>query len=154
LKKFKFSLQPVDKYKRTIEKLQMGELRRARASLRELEEHRDNLLRELEESGARRADELERGLPAEEFIAYDRYFRRLREQCEDLAPKILRAQREVTEREAALIRTKNELKAYAKLRDREFSEWRADVAAEEAQIIGEFVSFTVSAPEAPTAAAR
>jgi flagellar export protein FliJ len=124
----------------------MGELRRAREALRELEELRDTLTRELRDAEARRAEELGRGLGAEEFIAYDRYFNRLRGTALALAPRIARAAREVTEREAALIRTKNELKAYAKLRDEELSEWKSEAAAEDALVIGEYVSFNVSTP--------
>jgi flagellar export protein FliJ len=146
MKKFKFSLQSVDKYKRTVEKLQMGELRRAREVMRELEERRDAFTRELETTEARRAEELDRGLAAEEFVAYDRYFYRLRSARTALAPRIARAAREVTEREAALVRTKNELKAYAKLRDEELSEWKGEAAAEDALVIGEYVSFNVSTP--------
>jgi flagellar export protein FliJ len=145
MKKFKFSLQPVDKYKRTVEKLQMGELRRARAALRELQDRRDAFTRELEYSEARRAEELSRGLAPEEFVAYDRYFNRLRSARASLAPRIARAEREVAEREAALIRTKNELKAYERLRDEELSEWKSEAAAEEALVVGEYVSFNVSA---------
>jgi flagellar export protein FliJ len=146
LKKFKFSLQAVDKYKRTVEKLQAGELRRAREGLRALEARRAGLLQELAESGARRAEELERGLPPEEFAAYDRYFVHMRGLGSELAPRIARAEREVQEREASLIRTKNELKAYSKLRDREFLEWSAEAAAEESRIIGEFVAFNTAVP--------
>ncbi|MDR2421728.1 MAG: flagellar FliJ family protein [Oscillospiraceae bacterium] len=149
MKKFKFSLQSVDKYKRTVEKLQMGELRRARESLRELDARRDSFTRALSAAREEREGGLSDGLTAEELLAYDRYFGRIRELYAALAPRIARAEREVAEREAALIRTKNELKAYAKLRDRELAEWRSEAAAEEALAIGERVAFGVAAPGSP-----
>jgi flagellar FliJ protein len=147
MKKFKFSIEPVDKYKRTVEKLQTGELRRAREALAALEKRREDLIREFSDTTAARETEMKSGLSVEDFLMYDRYFERLRRERAALSPRIARAKREVTEREAQLIRTKNELKAYGKLRSREVEAYNREVAAEEAQIINEFVSFNVTTGE-------
>ncbi|MDR2357757.1 MAG: flagellar export protein FliJ [Oscillospiraceae bacterium] len=144
MKKFKFTLESVERYKKTVEKLQRAELKEAQNALRDAY-RRDGELAESFESGRQqRAAELRGGATsAERLVAYDRFFTRVRDARAKVASEIERAALEVGKREAALLATMRELKVYKKLRGRQYAEYMTQMRAEDEKNVGDLVSFDV-----------
>ena len=145
MKKFAFTLQTVNDYKLTVEKTQKAALANAEALLRALyaEEKRldDSFLRN---SAAREAQLDDKTADAQTLEAYDAFFRYINEEKKKLALKIINAEATRLRCMEALIVTMKELKAYDKLRDRQYQEYLRDVAAEEEKELGDIISFSVA----------
>ena len=144
MKKFKFTLQPLFNYKKTVERLQKADLRRAQQALRELLDEEQRLLR----AYANNERSLERALKRNEYVAdalieHDVYFRFLRDALKEIRERIAEAEEVVRKCQERLIITMKELKTYAKLRDEQFQRYRKEVQAEEDKEIGDLVSFNV-----------
>jgi flagellar export protein FliJ len=78
-----------------------------------------------------------------EFLAYDRFFEGVRDARERLAPRIRRAEDEVTACMTRLITTMKELKVYKKLRETQYQAYRKEAEAEEEKSISDLLSFNV-----------
>ena len=144
MKKFAFTLQTVYDYKLTVEKTQKADLARANTILRELQEALSALEESFRRNSEARDDELARGeCDVRRLEEYDAFFRRVHEDREDLKTKILAAEKERDRCRDLLIATMKELKAYVKLRDKQYEQYLKDVAAEEEKALGDIVSFSV-----------
>lgn len=145
MKKFAFTLQTVFDYKLTVEKTQKADLAKAEAVLRDLYAA-DKKLDEtfLRNSEARESQLENKTADAQTLEAYDAFFRHLREEKKKLAVKIKNAEAVKLRCQEALIVTMKELKAYNKLRDKQYQEYLKDVAAEEEKELGDIISFSVA----------
>lgn len=143
MKKFQFTLQSVYEYKQTVEKNQKADLNRAETLLRELREKERVLDETFERSCVERDAVLEKRVDiVSNLEKYDAFFRRLREEKESLAVKIINAEEVKARCQAALVATMKELKTYKKLRDEQYERYLKEVESEEEKAIGDIVSFS------------
>jgi len=148
MKKFKFTLQPVFNYKKTVEKLQKADLKKAQQALRELLDEEQRLLR----AYADNERSLKRALTRNENLAaalpeHDAYFRYLRDALKELRERIALAEEIVAKCQERLIKTMKELKTYTKLRDEQYQKYLKEVQAEEDKEMGDLVSFNTISEE-------
>jgi len=148
MKRFKFTLQPLYKYKLTVERLQKAELRRAQIALQELLDEEQRLLlawasneRSLEEA-LRKGENV-----GDALIEHDGYFRFLRDELVAIRKKIVMAEEVVRQCQERLILTMRELKTYLKLRDEQYQAYLKEVQAEEAKEMDDLVSYKVISEE-------
>ena len=144
MKKFKFKLQPLVKYKETIERMQKEELKRAQEALRELQQEEQRLL----QAYADNERSLEEALEKNENIAqvlseHDHYFRYLRDAIKEVRAKIVKAEQVVVNCQEKLIITMKELKTYDKLREEQYQEYLMEAKAETEKEMDDIVSFKV-----------
>ena len=144
MKRFKFSLQALFNYKKTVEKTQKAELQIAQQRLRELlaEERR------LEDAYDRNERSLEKALRENLDLAtalseHDAYFRYLRDALKELRVRIAAAEEYKDECQARLLGTMKEIKTYTKLREEQFAAYRKELQAEDDKEMGDIVSFNV-----------
>ncbi|MDR3278380.1 MAG: flagellar FliJ family protein [Oscillospiraceae bacterium] len=144
MRKFVFSLEPVNRYKLTVEKLQRAELKTAQEALKLLLLEDEALVNAFERARDELLGILADGAPdVNEFLAYDRFFAGVRDARERLEPRIRRAEDEVTACMTRLITTMKELKVYKKLRDAQYQTYRKEAEAEDEKSIGDLLSFNV-----------
>ena len=142
MKKFQFTLQPLYKYKLTVEKLQKAELRKAQQALRELLEEEERLLR----AYAGNEQSLERALRENINVGmalseHDVFFRFLRDALKEIRSRIIEAEELVRQCQELLIITMKELKTYIKLRNEQYGEYMKEVQIEEDKNMSDLVSF-------------
>jgi len=149
MKKFKFTLQSLYNYKLTVEKLQRAELVKAQQALQLLLSEEKRLIQAQIDTKMSLEIALEKG---ENIVAalteHDSYFRFLRDSLVDVRKKIVIAEEVVRKCQEKLITTMRELKAYDKLRDEQYEEYKMEVQAEEAKVMDDLVSFKVISEEA------
>ena len=148
MKKFKFTLQPLFNYKKTVEKMQKAELRKAQEALRELLDEE----RRLQQAYLDNELSLERALReninvGQALSEHDAFFRFLRDALKELRERILKAEEIVRECQQRLIVTMKELKTYKKLRDEQYFSYLKEMQAEEEKEMGDLVSFNVISEE-------
>jgi len=145
MKKFVFTLQTVLEYKLTIEKTQKAALAAAEALLRGLYAE-DKIIDEtfLRNSDAREAELLDKTADVQTLAAYDAFFRKLGDEKKELAVRIEQAEVSKLRCQEVLIVTMKELKAYNKLRDKQYQEYLKDVAAEDEKELGDIISFNTA----------
>ena len=142
MKKFKFSLLSLYKYKQTVEKIQLGELRRAEQALRELLDEKQRILDAFAENERSLVRALRQRFNIGEALAlHDRYFGFLRDTLEELEPRIKKAEKIRDRCREKLILTMREIKTLGKLRDEQYAEYLKEVQAESEKEIGDLVSF-------------
>ena len=145
MKKFFFTLQTVHDYKLTVEKTQKAALANAEALLRELynaEKKLNDMF--LQNSMSRDAELRNNTADAQSLAAYDAFFQHLSEEKRKLAVKIIDAEAVKLRCQELLITTMKELKAYGKLRDKQYAEYLKEVAAEEEKALSDIISFSVA----------
>jgi len=148
MKKFVFTLQPLYKYKQTVEKLQQAELKKAQQALRELLDEEQRLLRAYADNERSLEKALRENINVAAALSeHDAYFRFLRESLIALRLRIIEAREEVVRCQQLLIITMKELKTYKKLRDEQYYEYLKETQAEEDKNIGDLVSFNTIAEE-------
>jgi len=144
MKKFKFTLEAVNKHKLTIEKLQKAELKRAQAIMQQLLDEENRFKNAWIQTGESLDKILRSGENAVAALAeHDAYFRYLREALIKVKGKIIKAQEVIDEIQERLILTMKELKTYDKLRDEQYQAYLKEVQIEEEKIIGDMVSFKI-----------
>jgi flagellar export protein FliJ len=144
VKKFKFTLESVERYKKTVEKLQRAELKEAQNALRDMYRRDGELAESFENNRRSRVAELRGGATdAQRLMVYDRFFTQVRDARAALALEIEQATAEVGKREAALLATMRELKVYKKLRERQYAEYMTQMRTEDEKNVGDLVSFDV-----------
>ena len=141
MKKFKFSLEAVLRYKLTVEKMQKAALAEANARLEALRREEEELLAAFQRTRLSQNRLLRSGVGsgAEILQMYDRYFMRLREEYAALTRRLEIAEAEREQRMNELLVTMRELKSYRKLRDEQYAAYLKEVEAEQANEISEFV---------------
>ncbi|MDR0858077.1 MAG: flagellar FliJ family protein, partial [Oscillospiraceae bacterium] len=75
-----------------------------------------------------------------ELAQYSNYREYLRDYRKTLFPKIAEAEKKVEICEQRLIKTMNEIKAYDKLREKHYAEWKAEEAAAERLVLDDFMA--------------
>lgn len=146
MKRFKFTLQPVFDYKKTVEKRQKDDLRRAQEELRRLRDEELRIDLAFENNSRALDTVLEQNVNVvEELPKFDAYFRYLREAKKELLERIGKAEAEKDRCMSLLIKTMREIKVYTRLREEQYSGYLEEVAREDAKDMGDIVSFqTVS----------
>jgi len=137
---FHFTLQAPYSYKRTVEKLQMAELKSAQQDLREFRDEEARLVKGWVDNER----SLERALKSvydigKALIEHDAYFRSLRDGLVEIRKKIVNAEEIVLKCQEKLILTMKELKAYQKLRDEQYQAWLKGIKSEEAKEMDDLV---------------
>ena len=144
MKKFKFKLQPLVKYKETIERMQKEELKRAQEAFKELQDEENRLL----QAYADNERSLEEALIKNENVAqalseHDAYFRYLRDAIKIVRERIVKAEEVVVRCQEKLIITMKELKTYEKLRKEQYQEYLKEAKSEEEKEMDDLVSFKI-----------
>lgn len=148
MKKFKFSLQSVFDYVKTVEKNQKADLSRAQAILRKLYDDLTELEEAYERNTRSQAAALKRGINiSEELIKHDAYFRFLRDAKAELLIKIAKAEEERDKCQERLIATMKQIKIYTKLRDEQYQNYLKEVSREEEKDMNDLISFNIIAEE-------
>jgi len=148
MKRFKFTLQPLYKYKLTVERLQKAELRRAQIALQELLDEEQRLLQAWADNERSLEEALRKGENVgDALIEHDSYFRFLRDSLIEIRKRIVLAEEVVRQCQERLIITMRELKTYLKLRDEQYQAYMKEVQAEEAKEMDDLVSFKVISEE-------
>jgi len=148
MKKFVFSLQALFDYKKTVEKMQNVELRRAQQALRELLDEEARLLQAYADNESSLAQALEENLNVVQALSeHDAFFRFLREALKAIGEKIVEAEELVRQCQELLILTMKEIRTYNKLRDEQYMEWMKEIQAEEAKAIDDLISFNIISEE-------
>ena len=144
MKKFKFKLEPLVKYKETIERMQKEELKRAQQTLRELQNQEKRLLgayadneRSLNEALAKNENVIQA------LSEHDFYFRYLRDAIAEVRDMIVKAEEVVLRCQERLIVTMKELKTYEKLRREQYEEYLHEVKIETEKEMDDLVSFKI-----------
>jgi flagellar export protein FliJ len=144
MKKFVFSLEPVNRYKLTVEKLQRAELKNAQEALKVLLLEDETLVNAFARGRESLLKLLSGGAPdVNEFVAYDRFFEGVRDARDRLAPRIRRAEDEAEACTTRLITTMKELKVYKKLRDTQYQAYMKESEAEDEKAVDDLLSFNV-----------
>jgi len=144
VKKFKFKLAPLVKYKETIERMQKEELRRAQEALRELQQEEQRLLQAYADNERSLNEALEKNENiAQALSEHDAYFRYLRDAIKEVREKIVKAEQVVINCQEKLIITMKELKTYEKLRQEQYQQYLKEVKAEEEKEMDDIVSFKI-----------
>ena len=144
MKKFKFKLEPLVKYKETIERMQKEELRRAQEALRELQQEEQRLLQAYADNERSLNEALEKNENiAQALSEHDAYFRYLRDAIKEVREKIVKAEQVVINCQEKLIITMKELKTYEKLRQEQYQQYLKEVKAEEEKEMDDIVSFKI-----------
>jgi len=144
MKKFKFKLQPLVKYKETIERMQKEELKRAQEALRELQQEEKRLLQAYADNERSLEEALEKNENVAQALSeHDYYFRYLRDAIKEVRAMIVKAEQVVINCQEKLIITMKELKTYDKLREEQYQEYLMEAKAETEKEMDDIVSFKV-----------
>ncbi|MDR3311068.1 MAG: hypothetical protein LBS90_06940 [Oscillospiraceae bacterium] len=141
MKKFKFTLEAVLKYKRTIEKTQKAALAEVRMRLSALENEREKLRMSVKSAHETLNAAVESGGGIIDAMrVHGAYVTRLKAEDKELVRRIVVVEAEKDLREAELIATMRELKGYDKLYDEQYLAYLKEVQAEEEKEISDIVS--------------
>ena len=144
MKKFKFKLQPLVKYKETIERMQKEELKRAQEALRDLQQEEQRLLQAYADNERSLEEALEKNENVAQALSeHDYYFRYLRDAIKEVRAMIVKAEQVVINCQEKLIITMKELKTYDKLREEQYQEYLMEAKAEAEKEMDDIVSFKV-----------
>jgi len=144
MKKFKFTLAALYKYKQTVERMQKAELRKAQQALQELVDEETRLLRAYADNERSLEEALRKGENVAAALSeHDAYFRFLRDALTEVRIRIEEAEEVVRQCQERLIITMKEIKTYVKLRDEQFQQYLKEIQMEEAKEMDDLVSFKV-----------
>ena len=142
MKKFKFKLQPLVRYKETIERMQKEELKRAQQTLRELQAEEGRLLTAYADNERSLSEALENNDNIVQALSeHDAYFRYLRDAIVDVRDRIVTAENFVRRCQEKLIVTMKELKTYEKLRREQYEAYLSESRKEIEKEMDDLVSF-------------
>ena len=144
MKRFKFTLQPLVKYKETIERMQKEELRNAQQALLELQNEENRLLQAYANNERSLSEALEKNENVAQALSeHDAYFRFLRDAIKIIRERIVRQEEVVLRCQEKLIITMKELKTYEKLRQEQYQDYLKEVKTEEEKEMDDLVSFKI-----------
>jgi len=144
MKKFKFTLAALYKYKQTVERMQKAELRKAQQALQELVDEENRLLTAYADNERSLEEALRKGENVAAALSeHDAYFRFLRDALTEVRIRIEEAEEVVRQCQERLIITMKEIKTYIKLRDEQFQQYLKEIQMEEAKEMDDLVSFKV-----------
>jgi flagellar export protein FliJ len=144
MKKFKFKLQPLVKYKETIERMQKEELKRAQQTLQELQNEENSLLDAYADNERSLREALDKNENVVQALSeHDFYFRYLRDALIEVRDRIVKAEEVVVRCQERLIVTMKELKTYEKLRREQYEAYLSEAKAETEKEMDDLVSFKI-----------
>ena len=142
MKKFKFKLEPLVKYKETIERMQKEELKTAQQTLRELQNQESRLLKAYTDNEISLNEALTKNENVIQALSeHDVYFRYLRDALSEVRELIKKAEEAVSRCQERLIVTMKELKTYEKLRRERYEEYLHEAKIETEKEMDDLVSF-------------
>lgn len=142
MKKFKFTLEPVLKYKKTVEKQQKAELSRIMGVLHALQDEQNSLTGSIQACEASLAKALRKSRNLlQEMEQHHLYLRYLHEQLAIVEEKIAQAEEEKQAIQAKLIVTMKELKTLERLRTEQFAHYLEEVRKDEEKVLGDLMSY-------------
>ena len=144
MKRFKFTLQPLVKYKETIERMQKEELRNAQMALLELQNEENRLLQAYANNERSLSEALEKNENVAQALSeHDAYFRFLRDAIKIIRERIVKQEEVVLRCQEKLIITMKELKTYEKLKQEQYQDYLKEVKTEEEKEMDDLVSFKI-----------
>jgi len=144
VRKFVFRLEMLLRVKLSTEKEQKAKLFEIQELLRSLEAELSALYQRQAAQTQMFREESAKGISGERMLVYGRYFEHLRDTIAEQIRRVEAAKVEKGKRQAALLRTMQEIKALRKLRTAQYEEYLAEVAREEEKAIGDIISFNVT----------
>ena len=137
MKRFVFRLQRVYNYKLVVERMQRAELAEAVAAL-------NALLNELA-----RLDELilngySGAVTVRDFEEHAWFLERLRDERDELLPRIAAAEEHVEQCRAQLVQTMREIKTYDQVRAEKYAEWYAENTKSESAALQDYMAATLT----------
>lgn len=145
MKKFKFSLLPVLKVKRTQKKQKETEFAAACAALELLLDEERRLETELERRLGDYGKALQSGVTAQEIVWHDHYVAYLKGKILALQPRIRAAQEKKEAVRAQLVVLMRETDTLEKLEQEQYQEYLSELQKEEEKVLGDMMSFDSAA---------
>ncbi|HXG32383.1 MAG TPA: hypothetical protein VNJ11_03380 [Bryobacteraceae bacterium] len=128
MKRFRFRLESVLRWRQTLASIEEDKLRNLYSTLRDVERSRselEGLRRRLPAEMAARS-----GLTGAELTALDTYLRRLAAVEQDLCERKARIEQEIERQRQAVIEAHRQVRLLERLRARRLAEWEAELARE------------------------
>lgn len=141
MKKFKFSLLPVLKVKRTLKKQKEAEFAAASAALELLLDEERRLETELEHKLREYGTALQTGVTAREIVWHDHYVDYLKGKILALRPQIRAAEEKKEAVRGALVVLMQETDTLEKLEQEQYQEYLSELQKEEEKVLGDMMSF-------------
>lgn len=143
MKKFVFSLETLRKLKLNTEADLKNQLSDINGKIMLTERQIADLDEEYRNESAKHQKELKEGTSAQLVQAYEYYFERYNKLREDRIKYRETLFKQRTELQKALLQVINELKAYDKIYQKEFEEYRKELAAEESKELDNSMNFKI-----------
>ncbi|MFZ5975288.1 MAG: flagellar export protein FliJ [Bacillota bacterium] len=144
MKRFRFTLEALERVKKTSRMQQEALLAKSQQMLDMLCEQMEGLRDSFEAHNHQFNRLMDRGLSGMKICAYNNYSTYLRESMEQLARKIESVTRERDGYRQALIQLMKEIQTLDKLREQQYRQYLLEVKREEEKSIGDFVSYQVT----------
>lgn len=144
MKKFRFTLEALERVKSTTRTHQEAMLAKSQQTLDMLSEQMEGLRDTFEAHSHQFNRLMDRGLSGMKICAYNNYSTFLRESMQQLAQKIEKVAKERDSHRQALLQTMKELQTLEKLRKQQYRKYLEEVRREEEKSIGDFVSYQVT----------
>ena len=148
MKRFKFTLETVANYKKTVEKSRKADLSDAQNELRRLEAIRLDLEGIFNRNTEQRQQAIEENTSdTAELIRYDVFFKYLREEIDKVNEEIKKAEAHRDKCMELVIEVMKEVKVFQNLKEEEYLQYREEVRIEEEKEISGIVSFRTVNPD-------
>ena len=141
MKKFKFSLLPVLKVKRTLKKQKEAEFAAACAALEALLAEERKLETELEARLTDYGKALQMGITAQEIVWHDHYVSYLKTKILELQPRIRAAEEKKEAVREELVLLMRETDTLEKLEREQYQEYLSELQKEDEKVLGDIMSF-------------
>ena len=141
MKRFSFRLQKLLDIKKILEKDQRAALGEAQRKLKKKQDELNALLDEHRALEDKWRDNLKEVLSADKLAMYTNYFTYLRNSEMEKAAEIIKLRQRVSECQAILVKTLNEIKVLDKLYLSDYEEYLQEVKCEEEKDIGDLISY-------------
>lgn len=145
MKKFVFTLAALLKVKEALKKQQQAEMARIVVALNQLQDQRQALQNAFERESEDYQNAARKGVTPQRMDQFVRYFAVLRERQKQVDVQIVEKQQQHRECQQKLVKTMQEKKMLEKLREKQWEEYRLEVARDESLQIGDFVNFQLRA---------
>lgn len=144
MKKFKFTLEPVLRYKSMMERQKLQELALIRAEIEELENKRDQIIKRKHWAMEDFKSKVSTGVKPPSIKNYIDYFARLSEDIERVAQEILRKEKEEERVIEEIVVLRREKKSMEILKERRYEEYLIELKRYEDKQLDELVSYKES----------
>ena len=144
MKKFRFTLETLERVKNTERVQQETMLAKSQQMLDMLCEQMEGLKNGFEAHNHRFSRQMDRGLSGKQICAYNNYSTYLRESIGKMEREIENATSERDSHRRALIQVMKEIQTLDKLRSQQYKQYIEEVRREEEKSIGDFVAYQVT----------